>query len=103
MKLKSDFREILIKFTRENGSCPKFKIVFKGVRNVRGSGASFEKSSIKSLNCPLNMRVAGGGHENHCFVYYVFMTKALQDFWRANTELEQGSTRTTLLERLLII
>ena len=76
------------------------QIAFKGVRTV-GSGAALEKKSVEVMRPPLNTNIMGSGHESHCFVYYVFMSKAFQVFWRANTTLQAGARKQRLLKELL--
>jgi hypothetical protein len=66
-----------------------------------GSGAALEKKSVKVMRPPLNSNIMGSGHESHCFVYYVFMSKAFQVFWRANTTLQAGARKQRLLKELL--
>ena len=99
-KVKEDFKKVLIKYAIQHEGYPTFKVAFKGVRGV-GSSAALEKKSVKVMRPPLNSNIAGGGHESHCFVYYVFMSKAFQVFWRANTTLQAGARKQRLLKELL--
>jgi hypothetical protein len=99
-KVKVDFKKVLIKYAIQHEGYPTFKVAFKGVRGD-GSSAALEKKSVKVMRPPLNSNIAGGGHESHCFVYYVFMSKAFQVFWRANTTLQAGARKQRLLKELL--
>ena len=93
-------KKVLIKYAIQHEGYPIFKVAFKGMRGV-GSSAALEKKSVKVMRPPLNTNIMGSGHESHCFVYYVFMSKAFQVFWRANTTLQAGARKQRLLKELL--
>ena len=72
-----------------------FLILFKS----SGKSAKVEKNGIRVMKPPSNDHESGSGHDGNCFIYYVFMHKDLQEFWKTNTKLE-GSKRRKLLQRL---
>ena len=94
-KLRVDFKQVLIDYANRDQKYPRFLILFKS----SDRSANIEKDGIKVMKPPLNDRVSGSGHDSSCFIYYVFMHKDLQEFWKLNTKLE-GAKRHELLTRL---
>ena len=94
-KLHVDFMQVLIDYAKRDEKYPGFLVLFKS----SDQSADMEKGGINVMKPPLNDRESGSGHDSNCFIYYVFMHKDLQEFWKTNTKLK-GKKRRDLLEKL---
>jgi hypothetical protein len=87
--------QVLIDYAKRDEKYPGFLVLFKS----SDQSADMEKGGINVMKPPLNDRESGSGHDSNCFIYYVFMHKDLQEFWKTNTKLK-GKKRRDLLEKL---